>query len=58
MIERAAVERILRAACDCKNCGCDDAAVDEVTAALNAKVEPEVTRRVMSAREIRHESHG
>lgn len=55
MIEREQVARLLRGACSCDGCGCDDAAIDEVTDALNAKIEPEVTRRVLGAREIRHE---
>jgi hypothetical protein len=53
MIEREQVARVLRNACTCENCGCTDEAVDEVTAALNAKIEPEVARRVMGARELR-----
>ena len=53
MVDREQVARVLRNACKCDNCGCSDEAVDEVTAALNAKVEPEVVRRVMGARELR-----
>jgi hypothetical protein len=53
MIHREQVAKVLRDACTCENCGCTDEAVDEVTAALNAKIEPEVARRVMGARELR-----
>lgn len=53
MIRREQVAKVLRDACTCEECGCTDEAVDEVTAALNAKIEPEVARRVMGARELR-----